>query len=164
MESGLRLRGFIALLIGVALSAGVLLSFPSGTRPAAVTVSDLVAASDLVILADVINVSPAAGAAFTGSGIPLVARLSVRRVWKGEATGMIEASFGARVGRPSRPDGTIGPRIIAFLRREGSGWIALHAASVTPRSEAADPLEVVTRTAARTGSVLRQEGAGGRHG
>ena len=151
----MRFRGIVALVMGSALSAVVFLTFPNAYHPAEGPVADLVAASDLVILADVTGVAEDRAApppAAPGSGVPLVARLAVRQVWKGEASGTIEVPFEGCLGWPAPPGYANGSRVIAFLRRAGGGWTTLRTAGVPATSDSPDLFDPATAASAPAGT------------
>ena len=122
--------GFIGILIILSLGApgpGAL-AYPISP----VTLWGLTEEADLVVLADITNVTPAAETRGTpmrdapsssrlgGSGS--VARLLVREVWKGEAAGAITVDFDPNYICPAPPRYVAGKTVIAFLTDEDGHW------------------------------------------
>ena len=112
-----------ALLL--ALTASTPLAYP--ITP--VTLWDLVQEADLVLLADVAEVTEAvetAGTDLRGApsasrmgGPGSIAHLRIREAWKGVADGTVEVAFDPNYICPAPPRYVAGKTVVAFLTRDG---------------------------------------------
>ncbi|MGH9868100.1 MAG: hypothetical protein ACREAA_08055 [Candidatus Polarisedimenticolia bacterium] len=136
------------VLIALLLAALPLLAFlPSGMRwrAAGEPLWDQVRASELVVLADVIEVSD--DCSNMPEGTDRVAHLRVLEAWKGQAPGLLQVPFNDYLLWPPPPRYRPGETVVAFLRRDGRSWttVGMGAGALEPTPSAISELRARVR-------------------
>ena len=153
----MKLSTAIALVMVLAISAIFLVRQSTAYRDASRPIQDLAATADLIVLADVEQVTSAgdretAGGAAMPPGTDQVARLRVRETWKGPPTAVVEVAFNDFVKWPAPPAYASGETVVAFLRRAGPEWttVGISAGIVDAgRGSLADLRQAVEKVARR---------------
>jgi len=140
----MRVRGANLLIIGLLVCSVLVLSLPTVSSPSENRLADLVASSDLVAVADILEIEedPARRIDPLAAGLPRVARLSLVHVWKGEPAVGIGVPFMQCTSWPAGPAYVAGDRVVVFLKMTDEGWATLDLAPI-PGDAAADPLETL---------------------
>lgn len=128
----MRARGTNLLIMGLLLFSVLVLSLPTVSSPTDNRLAALVESSDLVAVADIVDVSDAPTTRFDpfAPGHARVAQLSMIHVWKGEPAGTINVPFEDCVSSPSGPAYVQGDRVVVFLRNNPEGWTTVDLAKV----------------------------------
>jgi hypothetical protein len=165
-------RRAFALIVTASISALVFLALARNYSETSGPLWNLAESADLIVLADVIEVSPdraASGASCTRmpEGTDRVAHLWVLETWKGEPATLVDVPFNEFLKWPAPPSYTAGDVVVAFLKRTGREWTTVGMSSGVRRLRVDEIAamrsrirETVARQAPGAGAPRGQSGSG----